>query len=228
MITPNGQCLRIPASARTHAGFREWVKSDEFPEKGIRVTFIDGEIYLDMSQEEIETHNKVKTEIIRVQSTLNLECDLGEFYSDGVLVTNEEAKVSNNPEALFVSWESLDAGRVCLVPRKGEAGQYIEIVGTPDCVVEVVSKSSVAKDTKRLKEAYHRAGIPEYWLIDARSDEIAFQILHWRKSGYAASAQRDGWQYSRVFGREFRLERTKGKRGLWRYRLNVRLPAGKA
>ena len=84
-----GVCLRIPRSAWSLNGFRQWVLSDEFPEK-LRVTFVDGEIYLDMSWEEIETHNKVKTEILRVLSNLNVELDQGELFSDGVLVSNAE------------------------------------------------------------------------------------------------------------------------------------------
>jgi Uma2 family endonuclease len=213
--------LEVPPSAFTIAGFRAWAKADDFPER-VRVTFIGGEIYLDMSNEELQTHNKVKTEIIRVLATINREHDLGEFYSDGVLVSNEPAEVSNNPDAVFLTWQALDSGRATLVPRERRAGQYIEIEGTPDWVLEVVSLSSVAKDTRRLREAYHRAGIPEYWLVDARGADIAFQVLLHRKNGYTAAPSRDGWQRSRVFGRSFRLERTQGRRGLWRYTLHVR------
>jgi Uma2 family endonuclease len=213
--------LNIPASAFTIAGFRAWATADDFPER-VRVTFIDGEIILDMSNEELETHNEVKTEIVRVLATINHDHDLGKFYSDGVLVSNEAAGVSNNPDAVFLTWQTPEGGRATFVPRKAREGQYIEIEGTPDWVLEVVSLSSVRKDTRRLREAYHRAGIPEYWLVDARGDEIAFQILQRRRSGYAAAPSRDGWQRSRVFGRSFRLERTRDRGGFWRYTLHVR------
>src|SRR5262249_38904237 len=84
--------LHIPASAATLTGFRAWAKSDELPEK-LRVAFIQGEIYLEMSNEELETHVVVKDELIRVLKTLNRELKLGRFYGDGVLVTNEVADV---------------------------------------------------------------------------------------------------------------------------------------
>jgi len=216
----DGECLRIPASARTLSGFREWAKSDELPEK-LRVAFIDGEIYLDMSWEEIETHNSVKTEIIRVLSNLNVEFDQGKLCSDGVLVSNEEANVSNNPDGLFFLWESLDRGQVRLVPRKKKQGQYVEIEGTPDWLMEILSDSSVKKDTDKLRKKYHQVGVKEYWLIDARGEELSFQILHWRKTGYVVAPSHEGWQRSRVFRRSFRLERTRDKRGLCRYRLQV-------
>jgi Uma2 family endonuclease len=89
-------------------------------------------------------------------------------------------------------------------------------------VLEVLSDSSVVKDTRQLREAYHRAGIPEYWLVDARDEDINFQILYRRKRGYAAAPVRDGWQASRVFGRSFRLGRQRDEFGLWEYTLEVR------
>lgn len=213
--------IAIPPDVFTLDGFRAWATARDFPEH-VRVTFVSGEVYLDMSNEEIETHNKVKMEIARALLTINLEEDLGEFYGDGVLVTNEAAGVSNNPDAMFVAWETLDAGRAVLVQREGREGQYVEVEGTPDCVLEVVSVSSVQKDTVLLRRAYHRAGIPEYWLVDARGEEVLFQILHRRKGGYAVAPAKGAWQHSRVFGRSFRLERQPGRRGLWRYTLRVR------
>lgn len=213
--------LHIPATAHTLAGFRAWVLSDDFPEH-IRVAFIDQEIHLDMSQEELETHNKVKMEVSRVLLNLNREEKRGQFYGDGVLVTNEGAVVSNNPDGIFVLTRSLRSGRVRFVPRTGKAGQYIEIEGIPDWVMEVVSDSSVGKDTQRLRAAYQRAGIREYWLIDARGEDIVFQILYWRKNGYVAAPVQDGWQRSPVFGRRFRLERQRDPLGLWEYTLHVR------
>jgi Uma2 family endonuclease len=205
-------------------GFREWATSDYFPEH-LRVAFLNEEIYLDMSNEELETHNKVKMEIGRLLLNWNRETQRGTFCGDGVLLTHEAAGVSNNPDAFFFSHDALRAGRVRLVPRQEKRGQYIEIEGTPDWVLEVVSAGSVQKDTVQLREAYHRAGIPEYWIIDARGDEIVFQILHYRKNGYAAATRRGGWQRSRVFGRSFRLERQRDALGLWEYTLHVQ--AGK-
>ncbi len=212
--------FRIPASALTLAGFRAWATSDDFPQH-IRAAFIDGEIFIEMSDEEPQTHVGVKGEISRVLATLVRELKLGKFYSDGVLISNEDASVSNNPDALFFTIKSFQSGRVRLVPREGEEERYREIEGAPDWVLEVISDSSVQKDTARLREAYHKAGISEYWLVDARGEEIHFQILNHRKNGYAAVPVRDGWQRSRVFSRAFRLDRQRDAFGLWEYTLHV-------
>jgi hypothetical protein len=58
--------------------------------------------------------------------------------------------------------------------------------------------------------------------VDARGDEIDFRILHHRKKDYAAAAVHDGWQKSKVFGREFRLTRKRIRLNLWKYTLEMR------
>jgi Uma2 family endonuclease len=170
-----GVCLRIPRNAFSLKGFREWVLSDDLPEK-LRVTLVDEEIYLDMSKEEIQTHALVKAEIARMLMNLNRQFKLGQFFLDGVLLSNEKAEVSNNPDAVLMKWETLEKGRVRLVEGGRKQGQLMEIEGAPDWVLEIVSDSSVKKDTKKLRSAYARAGIGEYWLVDARGPEIHFQI----------------------------------------------------
>jgi Uma2 family endonuclease len=213
--------LRIPASALTLSGFRAWAKSDDFPERG-RISFIDPEIFVDMSPEELQTHGKVKLAITLVLGSLVQKRDLGEFYPDRTLVTNEAAGLSIEPDATFASWKTLESGRLRLIPREEEPEQFLEVEGTPDCVVEIVSNTSVRKDTRRLRETYHRAGIPEYWLIDARGLQIDFQILQQTPDGYVAAPGRGGWQRSAVFGRRFRFQRERGRLGLWLYTLQSR------
>jgi Uma2 family endonuclease len=204
----------IPASAYTLSGFRAWAKSDDFPERG-RISFVNQEILIDMSPEEIETHNKVKTEITRVLANLNEKLDLGECYSDRALLTNEDAELSAEPDVSFALWESIESGRVQFVSRQDREGEYVEVVGTPDCVVEIISRSSGGKDRVRLRAAYHRAGIPEYWLIDALGDDIVFSILLCGPDGYTEQTLRGGWQVSRVFNRRFRLTRRRGRLDRW-------------
>src|SRR5207249_6252718 len=71
-----------------------------------------------------------------------------------------------------------------------------------------------------LREAYHRAGVPEYWLIDARKEPIDFQVLVHRQSGYVQTpAGADGFIYSAVLGREVRLSVHRKAAGLVFYRL---------
>jgi Uma2 family endonuclease len=211
----------IPASALTLAGFRAWAASDDFPERG-RVCFLGDEVFIDMSPEEIETHLKLKGEIAKGMLLLVEKEDLGEFYCDGVLITHPTAGLSCEPDASFVTWEDLASGRVRSVPREGVEGQYIEIEGTPRWVLEIVSNSSVGKDTRKLRDLYYQAGVAEYWIIDARGADILFQILVRGESEYVEVAPRRGWVRSQVFDRRFRLTRTRGRLKRWKYRLEAR------
>jgi len=218
LIALNGACLRLPADIGTLAGFRAWAQSDDFPEKG-KFSLINGNILIDMSPEEIETHNKVNTAITQGIGVINDQADLGEYFSDGGLVTNSKADLATVPDGVFVKWATSQAGRVQFIPRKDRQGQYIEIRGTPDWTLEVVSISSVTKDTIDLPILYHQAGIPEFWLVDARGKDIDFQILVPRRSEYARADVRSGWSFSPVFDRWFRLLRKTNRQGRWNYRL---------
>jgi Uma2 family endonuclease len=214
--------VRLPASAvATLDGFCAWATSDAGPKRG-RFAFLGEEVFLDMSPEEIETHIKLKGEIQRTIGTLTEKLDLGEVLGDGTLVKNAAAGLSNEPDGTLVKWETSESGRVRFVPRMDDLGHCMQLEGTPDWVLEVVSKWSVQKDYHKLRQRYHRAGIPEYWLVDARGDEIVFQILVRRRTGYVAVVARGGWHKSRVFPANFRLERRRNRAGRWKYKLQVK------
>ena len=217
-LADDEEVLRIPSDVTTFDGFRRWVQSGTLPEK-LRVHFVRGTVYIDMSEESIPYHASVKVGVFATLIALVRDQDLGEFYTDGVQLTNKRAGVFNNPDGLAILWETIESGRVRFLERRGSEWQ---ILGSPDWVMEIISESSVGKDTKKLRKAYHKAKISEYWLIDARGEQVKFQILHWRKAGYVAAANEDGWQHSRVFGRHFRLARKRNRRGGWQYTLEVK------
>jgi Uma2 family endonuclease len=198
--------------------------SDSFPEK-VPVTYCAGNVSLDMSEENIDTQSAVKTGIYSTLLPLVKEADFGEIYTDGVLLCNETADVSNNPDGVAARWVTIESKRLSFIIRK-DSRRALE--GTPDWVMEIVSDSSVGKDLRQLRGAYHKAGIEEYWLIDARGNEINFQILAWQHTGYVSTTARDGWIYSKIFDREFRLTRTRNRIGGWSYSLEMRRKNGKS
>lgn len=216
----NGRAVHVPASARTYEGFRAWSLSDAFPEQG-RITYLSGRVYVDLTMEALEAHNQVKVEITRVLANINVEEDLGRTYADGARIANPRGDVSNEPDAVFCLWETLESGNAVFLAKKSDPEQDIVIEGTPDLVVEIVSDSSVTKDKRELRINYHKAGIPEYWLIDARK-KLEFQMLIWTPAGYQAAPEKAGWQRSAIFHRLFRLTRAKGRMGRWKYTLDVR------
>jgi Uma2 family endonuclease len=213
--------MSIPSEAHTLEGFRAWVASGEFPEQA-RVSLIDGTVIVDLSAERAGSHNAVKTEVTRVLGGLVLDRGLGMFFSDGMWITSDEAGLSNEPDALFASWESFAAGRIELIASNEAEDDGIELRGAPDWVLEAISPSSVQKDAQLLPAAYFRAGVREYWLIDARDPELRFVVFARGEGGFVEVPAQDGWTPSEVFGRQFRLERQRNRIGVWSYRLHVR------
>jgi Uma2 family endonuclease len=111
-------------------------------------------------------------------------------------------------------------GKIRLV--EGAEEGYVELEGAHDMVLEVVSTSSVVKEYKRLRELYWRAGIREYWIVDARSEDPSFDILRHTANGYAATRKQGDWVKSAVFGKVFRLTRKVDEQGNPEYELAVK------
>jgi Uma2 family endonuclease len=139
-------------------------------------------------------------------------------------VSHVEADLSVEPDIVFVSHDAVNRGRIRWVPRVGgEPDRYVEIDGSPDLVVEIVSDASYRKDKERLMKAYFLAGIQEYWIVDARGKDLFFQLYRRGSCGYEAVNQdHDGFQTSGVLGCRFRLTRDRSSRGYWQYDLERR------
>ena len=208
--------VEIPLTIRSLADFRRWVQSEDFPQTG-RIDYLSGKIEVDMSPENLFCHGTLKTELIRAIADRVKLGNIGHLFTDSTRVSCPEADLSVEPDVVFVSHEAIDAGRVRLIPGASqEPGWYIELEGPPDMIVEIVSDSSVGKDTRRLPEAYYKAGLREFWLADARKDPVVFRIHQPGQAGYeAVEPDADGFQASPVFGCSFRLDSRRDPRGHW-------------
>jgi Uma2 family endonuclease len=212
------ELLQIPSWVVDLESFRRWSDDDAFPETG-HVSFLKGDVWVDMSKEQLFDHNQVKTEFARALAGLVREARLGRYFGDGAFVSNVAADVFNQPDGMFVATGSFQQGRVRVV--EGRARGHVELEGAPDMVLEVVSDSSVDKDTVVLRRAYAEAGVREYWLVDARQEALRFDLLRLTERGYVAARRRAGWSRSEVFDRWFRLSREKGEDGFPTYALDV-------
>jgi Uma2 family endonuclease len=201
--------VEIPLGLTSLEDFRKWAVSDTFPERG-RIDFLGGRIEVDMSPEDLFCHGKLKGELARLLLNRVDDGDLGHLFIDRARISSPVADVSAEPDIVFIAHATIDEGRVRLVPKaKGGKGRYIEVEGPPDLVVEVVSDSSVKKDTIRLPAAYWAAGVREFWLADARGESLVFMI-HERGPAAFQPVQVDdeGFQFSSVMGCRYHLERT--------------------
>ena len=86
--------------------------------------------------------------------------------------------------------------------------------------MEIVSDTSVVKDTRRLPAAYFQAGVREFWLADARGETPVFIIHRPGPSGFEPVARdADGFQPSAVLGCRYRLDAARDADGNWEFDL---------
>lgn len=209
----------IPEWVKSLNSFRRWRESDDFPEEG-RIDYLQGEVWVDLSKEQVFSHNQVKAEYNYVLIGLAKREKPGRYFPDGLRWSCVEVDISILPDGMFVSADSMRDANIKFI--EGSRAGFVEMVGVPDMTLEIVSDSSVKKDTQRLPRLYWEAGVKEYWLVDARRDRLDFTIFRYTKRGYVSARKTDGWMKSQVFGKEFRLTRREDEFGQPEFALEVR------
>ncbi len=220
VFQPEG--VRLPADLSSLGRFRRWARSDGFPERG-RIDWLDGEVLIDMSPEDLNTHGSPKSAIAAVLFLLIQRARLGLVYVDRARLSDARAGLSSEPDVTVVLYESVRTGRVRLVRKAThEEGRFVEIEGAADLVVECVSDSSEDKDNLRLPKLYFAAGVREYWLVDARSDRLAFTLfVRGQRKFRRVPPDRNGFVRSAVLDRPVRLVRLHEEEGLVAYDLET-------
>jgi len=210
----------IPAWVVDFASFRRWLHSEEFPERG-KICFINEKVWVDLSMEEFFEHGQVRMEIGAVLHNLVKSTKFGRFAPEGTRYSHLETNLSTEPDGMVVSNEALREGRVQLV--SGLKGNNTEVTGSPEILLEIVSRSSEVKDTEWVMSAYFDAGITEYWRVDAREeDDIQFDIFKRGKKEFSATRKQGGWVRSGVLERSFRLVQAEDGDGKPEFTLEVR------
>jgi Uma2 family endonuclease len=203
--SPGGAPSIVPDWVHDLATYRQWAHSDDYPQSGW-ISYLAGVIWVDMSMEELITHNQVKQAYAFAVGHRLMTQPTGRYVGDRMLLTNPEAELSTEPDGLYFAWETVQLGRLRFVSGKHHG--FMELEGTPDMVLEIVSATSERKDKKTLRDLYWKAKVPEYWLVDARKDPAEFDVLRWAATGYEPMAAAEGWLPSSVLGCSLRLLRT--------------------
>lgn len=174
-----------------------------------------------ISPEEINSHATPKMAIAGDLRTFIEGNDLGVAFVDRTRLTSPAADLSVEPDVIAVLFESMARGSVRLVKSPGNE-RCVEIQGIPDLVVECLSESSVTKDRVRLRERYALAGIPEYWIVDARRSPPQLTVLRRVARRYReVKPDTSGYARSTCLGRRARLENLPARHGIVRYRLMI-------
>jgi Uma2 family endonuclease len=220
IIVDRGDQIDIPGWVSDLDSFRRWFHSSEFPDTG-KICFINHDIWVDLAMEELFSHNQVRTEICRVLATLVKQTEYGQFISEGMRYSHLESNLSTEPDGMVISNEAIETGRVRFIG--GKQGNHTEVIGSPEIVIEVVSRDSEVKDMEWAKLAYFDAEIQEYWLVDAQeTDEIQFDIYKRGKKEFVATRKLNGWVKSGVLGKSFRLIQSENASGNPEFTLEIR------
>jgi Uma2 family endonuclease len=196
--------IRVPSRVTDLESFREWCRSDDYPKRG-DVFWLNGTIWVGADLEQAYTHNLIKMAIGAVLTFLVKQLQSGHIFGDRMRLSNTAANLSCEPDLLYVSFDSLKTKRVQQVPST--TGGVIEFHGSPDMVLEVISASSEKKD-EDLKDMYYAAGITEYWVVDARSQGVKFDIYRRGAAAFEVRPAEGKSVTSVVFGRSFQLARS--------------------
>ena len=189
----------VPGQFATLDEFRRWTRSEDYPDRGL-YEFLRGEVWVDLSMETL-LHNQIKSAITITIGGLVLANQLGRVFADRMRLVHEGAGISVEPDGMFVSHAAVTSKRVWFE----EGAESLEVIGTPDMVLEIVSSHTVKKDTVVLRKLYAEAGISEYWLVNPLKGTVTFDILRLTAGGYVATRKSNGWVKSTVFGQSFRL-----------------------
>lgn len=198
-IFPDESIVHVPGWITDHASFLHWISSDDAPERG-KISYLHDTVQLDGTREQL-LHNLIKLAVAVAVLDRNRVHKLGNYYGDGMSYSNSAMEFTTVPDGIFVSHESLKQGLV--LRDRGIRSTRLE--GSPDMILEVISRSSVNKDLNELRDLYFEAGVKEYWLIDSRVDQPELQIMKRSDAGFADQANLDGWRTSQVLQAQCRL-----------------------
>ncbi|MGG3894643.1 Uma2 family endonuclease [Geobacillus stearothermophilus] len=136
-------------------------------DEDVRYEVIDGQVF-NMSPAPTPKHQAVQRELLVEFATYlrGKECTVFGAPIDVCLADRDD------PEQIR-EWVEPDLVVVCDKNKIREK----RIVGVPDLVVEIISKSTVRKDKIVKFHRYERAGVKEYWIVDPMNETIDVYVL---------------------------------------------------
>jgi Uma2 family endonuclease len=162
--------------------YEEWLVWDGAHEG--KSEWVDGEVII--FPPSTIRHAEIAGFVLILLSSYARFWHLGEVLPGSVEMRLSD-RSSRLTDGLFVAREHLDR----LTDER--------LLGPADLVVEVVSDDSVERDREEKFREYAAAGVPEYWLIDARPGEERADFYHLIDGAYqAVPPDADGRYYARA------------------------------
>jgi Uma2 family endonuclease len=133
------------------------------PDDGNRYEIIEGELYVTPAPN--TDHQHISSELHFLLKEFVRRNQLGVVYYAPYEVHLSETTRPVQPDLLFIRTEN---------EPKGGTPYF---VGVPDLVIEILSKSSIRTDNNSKFNAYEKAGIPEYWIVDPKAHTVRVFVL---------------------------------------------------
>jgi Uma2 family endonuclease len=152
----------------------DWTYEDyaRLPDNGMRYEVIEGNLY--MSPAPRPSHQDAAGRIYAKLLTYLEDNVLGAVYMSPIDVRFPDVADPVQPDVVVIAAEH----------RYMIAEKWIE--GVPDLLVEVLSPTRPGNDRRIKFDAYARAGVPEYWIVDPADRTIEVYVL--RGEAYALLA----------------------------------------
>ena len=153
----------------------EWTYEDwlRLPDDGFRYEVLNGELY--MTPPPTMQHQFASANLFSALRNFVQQHSLGYVLYAPCGVHLPTHPVPVQPDIFFIQ-----TGRREII---GE--EYVE--GAPDLVVEVLSPSNWLYDRREKFQAYRKAGVPEYWIVDYRARTI--EVFFLEKGAYVLLGQ---------------------------------------
>lgn len=132
-----------------------------------------------------EKHQELVFKLTLLLGNYIVSQGLGKFYQAPFDVILDKGNTVQ-PDLLFIAKENQK-----IIKEKG-------VFGSPDLVVEIVSKGSVIRDYVEKKEDYERFGVKEYWIIDPQNEALQVFTLDNKKYKTYSTAEEEGSVKSKV------------------------------
>lgn len=150
---------RMPGPHQGHWTYSHYAA---LPDDGHHYEIVDGVLY--MAPAPNLWHQEITLEIATHLRKLIKLTGLGKVYVSPV-------DVQLSPNTI------MQPDVVVVLNEHADRLQGTRIVGAPDLVVEVASPATITYDRREKYDAYARAGVREYWLVDPGTKTIEIRVL---------------------------------------------------
>jgi hypothetical protein len=111
--------MKIPAWVVDFESYRLWAHSVELP-KRTQVAYLDGEIWVDASGEDLFTHGNVRSAVGLAIHNSQEKNVIGRFVAAGMFYTNRHANLAIEPDGMFYLWTTMQVRAATIDGKDGQ------------------------------------------------------------------------------------------------------------